>query len=269
MNATEPASAVYVPGDAPGRFIPTELSRGPWHPDAQHGGAPAALAARCVEQHAGGDHRLARLTLELLKPVPLTPLEVAVDGRAGRSAGRWEVDISSDGVVVAHARAVTVLTSHPSPALPGAAREDPPPVAPPTPDLPRFRIPGMPEYRSFYTTAMDPRVADGTTDEPGAATAWFRFAHPLVAGERTRPSSLAAAAADFANGLSWVLPLDEFVFSNADVSVHLWRSPIGDCVGLAARTSVAPNGTGVASGQLFDTTGTLGIATQTLVVRAR
>lgn len=32
-----------------GRFVPTEHTRGPWHPDHQHGGAPAALLARSVQ----------------------------------------------------------------------------------------------------------------------------------------------------------------------------------------------------------------------------
>ena len=31
------------------RFVPTELCRGPWSPDAQHGGPPAVLLARAAE----------------------------------------------------------------------------------------------------------------------------------------------------------------------------------------------------------------------------
>lgn len=265
---THRADAVFLPGDSPGTFAPTELSRGPWSADAQHGGAPAALLARCVEDHAGASHRLARLTVEFLKPVPLTPLVVTVDGRPGRTAGRWEATITSDGKPVATARAVTVVAPDAPLAVPEPGREDPPHVDP-APNLPTFHIPGMPDYPSFYATAMDARVAAGSADEPGAATAWFRFAQPLVEGEQTRPASLAAAAADFGNGLSWVLPLDGFVFSNADVTVNLWRAPTEDRVGLSARTVVSPNGTGVVTGQLFDTAGTLGATSQTLVVRAR
>jgi len=29
-------------------FVPSELARGPWSPQAQHGGAPAALLAHVV-----------------------------------------------------------------------------------------------------------------------------------------------------------------------------------------------------------------------------
>src|SRR5260370_41528103 len=57
--------------------VPTELARGPWSPDAQHGGAPAALLARALERADPGPARfVSRLTVELLRPVPLTPIEV-------------------------------------------------------------------------------------------------------------------------------------------------------------------------------------------------
>ena len=36
------------------RFLPTDLARGPWSPEAQHGGAPAALLAYLVVQADGG-----------------------------------------------------------------------------------------------------------------------------------------------------------------------------------------------------------------------
>ncbi len=34
-------------------FVPSTLTRGPGHPDAQHGSAPAALLATCAEKAAG------------------------------------------------------------------------------------------------------------------------------------------------------------------------------------------------------------------------
>ena len=32
-----------------GRLVPSELTRGPWDPDAQHAGPPAALLGRAIE----------------------------------------------------------------------------------------------------------------------------------------------------------------------------------------------------------------------------
>ncbi|TMB59060.1 MAG: thioesterase family protein, partial [Deltaproteobacteria bacterium] len=68
------------------RFVPSELCRGPWSPEAQHGGPPAALLARSAERFEGGEEmQVARLTVELLRPVPLVPLTVAARwARPGR-----------------------------------------------------------------------------------------------------------------------------------------------------------------------------------------
>src|SRR5581483_9207613 len=47
------------------RFTPTELARGPWDPQALHGGAPAALIVRAFERHDPQPHlRFARLRIE-------------------------------------------------------------------------------------------------------------------------------------------------------------------------------------------------------------
>ena len=69
-----------------GMFQPGALTRGPWSPDAQHGGAPAALLARAVEAVAADQPmQVARMTVELVRPVPLTPLRVTTSiERPGR-----------------------------------------------------------------------------------------------------------------------------------------------------------------------------------------
>ena len=59
-------------------FVPTEHTRGPWDPRHQHGGAVAALVARAAEQTAGPGFAVTRLTMELMRPVPLETLAVDV-----------------------------------------------------------------------------------------------------------------------------------------------------------------------------------------------
>src|SRR5258708_13121137 len=61
------------------RYVPTQLARGPWSPNALHGGAPSALFATVCEQHDPGPAAfVARITVELMRPVPLAPLELRV-----------------------------------------------------------------------------------------------------------------------------------------------------------------------------------------------
>src|ERR687892_687717 len=69
-------------------FVPTEHTRGPWDPRHQHGGAVAALVARAVERTAGPDFGVTRLTVELMRPVPLETLAIDVSvPRPGRVRG--------------------------------------------------------------------------------------------------------------------------------------------------------------------------------------
>src|SRR5690349_1903169 len=98
-------------------FHPTELTRGPWSPAAQHGGPPSALLAMVLEAHddekaprrpEGSDDAMfvARLTVELLKPVPLAPLVVRVNvERPGRKVQLLSASLNADGKEVARATA--------------------------------------------------------------------------------------------------------------------------------------------------------------------
>jgi len=79
----------------------------------------------------------------------------------------------------------------------------------------------------------------------------------------------AVAAADFGNGLSWVLPAERYVFANADISVHLFRQPDGEWIGVQAQTQMDASGAGTTLSRLYDERGSIGVAIQTLALRAR
>jgi hypothetical protein len=115
---------------------------------------------------------------------------------------------------------------------------------------------------------MEIRRAAGEVGS-GRVAAWFRLRRPVVAGEAPTPLQRAVAAADFANGLSWVLPFDEYTFVNCDLTVHLEREPAGEWIALDARTDVGDAGAGVASAVLFDARGRVGTAAQALFLERR
>ncbi len=77
------------------------------------------------------------------------------------------------------------------------------------------------------------------------------------------------ATSDFCNGVSAALPFDRFLFINADLTIHLQRPPLGEWIGLDARTLLHDGGSGMAEGVLHDEQGPLGRAFQTLVVQER
>jgi len=267
MTDSRPSTVFVREGET---WHATELARGPWDPRAQHGGAPSALLAHIAEStvtEAGW--QLARLSVELVKPVPLGMLTSRYTTQASRSTTRVGIDLLAGDTLVARAHALLLRTQALSlPAgLPGWS---PAQLLPLPHECEReLRIPGLPEGVHFHRGAIEARVAHGDPSQPGPAAAWFRLIVPMVQDTPTSPAMRACAAADFGNGLSWVLPVQRYLFSNADLSVHLMRQPIGEWIGVAAETQADGAGTGTTLSRLYDGQGPIGVAIQTLVLRER
>ena len=73
------------------RLLATDRTRGPWTNEHQHGGPPAALLTGAIERAGldAAEFRLARVTVEFLRPVPVAALEVSAEvvRPAGRCSG--------------------------------------------------------------------------------------------------------------------------------------------------------------------------------------
>lgn len=251
-----------------GRYRSTESTRGPWDAGSQHAGPPAALLGRAVEERpdARTDMRIARITYEILRPVPIAPVSVTTTVlRAGRGTELVEAALTPEGAdaPVMLARALRIRTT----AEPGPAVAQGPLVVAPgeLPAAPFFPVP----WDVGYHTATETRFAFGAFLEQGPAAAWLRMRVPLVAGDEPRPLDRVLVAADSGNGISNVLDFSRHVFVNADLSVHLHRHPVGEWVCVAARTSVDPSGLGLADAQLHDEKGPIGRSAQSLFVAAR
>ena len=247
------------------RYAPTALAGGPWSPDAMHGGAPAALLARALERHDPGPAGfVVRLSVDLLRPVPVAPLEVVT--RTARPGGKvqWlDAALLADGVEVARASALRLRTAEDLelPPLPGPGPQIPGPA-----DSTGFEIGVTSSFGFGFWRAMEVRQAAGSWVETGPATVWFRLQVPIVAGEDPSPLQRVAAAADFGNGVSTALPRGEYLFINPDLTVHLHRHPVGEWVALDATTSAESVGVGLAMSTLHDERGPIGRAVQSLLV---
>lgn len=256
--------AVFVP--EAGRFVATTLARGPWDPDAQHGGAPAALLMRAFERLPGAEGLgVARVTYEFLRPVPLGELEVSAEvARPGRRVRLLEGTIvTPDGTEVVRARALQVQTA---PAVVESIGSALPPVGPESGRENDFRPPYQP---IFALDAIEIRFVSGMFHDGGPATAWFRMRRPLVAGEQPSPLQLLAAAGDFGNGISSMLSWEHYLFINPDLTLYIERPPVGEWICLEAQTRIAPDGIGISESVLYDRRGWIGRATQALLVGRR
>jgi len=245
-----------------GRFMPSELTRGPWDPDAQHAGPPAALLGRAIERCEPREGMLVgRITLEILRPVPLAPLEVSARvARPGRSVEFLEAALSGPGGEVMRAAAWRVQASE----VELEAVEANAPDGPSAGEVRDFFPTGE---QVGYHTAMESRFVRGAFLEPGPATVWMRARVPLVEGKELSPLERVLIAADSGNGVSAALDYRTYMFINTDLSVHLLRMPAGEWVCLDASTYVA--GIGLTDTVLWDERGRIGRAAQTLLVRGR
>jgi Thioesterase-like superfamily len=242
------------------RLVPSELTRGPWDPNAQHAGPPSALLARALERCEPRDGmRLGRITVEILGPVPLAPLTCAARVvRPGRSVELLEASLAGpDGDVMrASAWRVMVGDVHANDGEP-----------PPGPDSGAERDFFPTGEEAGYHTAMDYRFVRGGFLEPGPAMVWMRMRGALVEGEQPSPVERLMVVADVGNGVSAVLDWRRYLFINTELTVHLLRPPAGAWVGVDAVTHL--DGVGLAESVLWDERGRVGRGAQTLLVRER
>ena len=246
-----------------GGFLATEHARGPWDPLALHGGAPAALLARAVERFEPDPGlRVARLSYEFLRPVPLGRLELAIELlRPGRRVQLVGASLRAGGVEVCRLSALRVARA-PAELGPISTVRSASYASPDTLSTTPFRL-GRADGPSFAATGVEMRFARGGVDA-GPAAVWIRLRRPIVDAEQPSPLMRVAAAADFGNGVAWELDFRRFVFINPDLVVALWREPQADWVLLDASTRVEPGAGATAFSGLHDAGGQLGVAAQSL-----
>ncbi|HEV3357778.1 MAG TPA: thioesterase family protein [Pseudonocardiaceae bacterium] len=255
--------AFYLPlGE--GRFASTKHTIGPWSADSQHMGPPAALLARALQQCAPReDLELARITVEILGPVPIAELEVRAEVlRPGRAVELLGAELLADGRPVARASAWRI------------ARTDTTGIAVPTaralvPLSESVQVHPPEGWIDGYLSAMEWFAVRGDWVQPGAAAAWARQRVALVEGEEPSGLQRLMAVADSGNGLSNRLDIREWMFINTELTVHLLREPDGEWIGLDAETAIGPTGLGIASSVLHDRAGMVARGAQELLIRPR
>jgi len=246
-------------------FVPTAHTRGPWDPRAQHGGAPAALLARCIEQvEAPLPMEIARITVELMRPVPVDA-PVTVRTRVVRPGKKVQVVeavmATRDGTELCRAQALRIRRESFELATAGVQEVE----QPPPPESGRREL-GVGGYEAFAVTGVELRFVSGIFLEFGAATVWIRLLQPVIPGEEPSGVQRACAAADFGNGVSSIYEWGRTVFINPDLTVHLGRMPVGEWICLEAVTHPGTHGRALAESRLFDVQGWVGRSLQSLLV---
>lgn len=238
---------------------------GPWDPSMQHGSPPASLVVWAAERiPTTAPMRVARLTIDLMRPVPLRDLTLQTEVlREGRKIQLCAVRLRADEVVVAAGTVLKVRRDDVP--LPDDIGE--PPVAYPGPDESHPEPADV--SASPFVKGMSLRAAHGRFGVMGKAAIWYRVDWPLVDGHAVSQAMRAAVAADFCNGTSPALDFDAYTFLNADLTVNMAREPAGEWILLDAESWIGPDGGGLAMARLGDTRGYFGRVVQSLVVEKR
>jgi hypothetical protein len=243
-----------------GRFRSTTHTAGPWDVRSQHAGPPAALLGRAMEGTEPRDGTLlARVTFEILGPVPVAEVEVESRvARPGRTVELLEAELRAGGRPVMTARAWRLPASD----APEVAGDGGPP-------LPRPDQATPPPHDFGYGHAVEIRFARGGWHERGPATAWTRLKVGIVPGETPSPLQRVLAVADSGNGISAVLSWDEWLFINPELTVHVQRPAEGEWIVLDAATAIAAGGAGLARSVMSDERGPVAYGAQSLLVAPR
>jgi hypothetical protein len=244
------------------RFASTVHTTGPWSRLTQHLGPPSALLVRAMERlPSSAPMMIARVTVEILGPVPVAEVAVTASvDRPGRSVELLSAELSADGRVAVRARAWRIVRSDTQ----GLAVAMDEPLAPPS----EGRVLTRPEgWGPGYLDIMEWRSVSGGFDTPGPATVWARQGVPLVGDEEPSGLQRLLTVADSGNGVSNRLDPRKWLFINADLSVHVYREPVGEWIGLDAATAIGPDGIGTAASVLHDLSGPVGRGAQALLVR--
>lgn len=249
-------------GEVPGlfvrdkdRFVPTIFAQGPWAPDLQFGGSAAALLTSVVDAVPTlVPQRIARLTVDLMRPVPLRP--VTVPHRVVREGKRIQVveaSIVADGIEVARCTALRLRTADLGDdlALPAGPPQLGPPDGPPTP-FPRMR----PDELPGNARAVEFRASGGPAMQ---VPTWIRLLIPVIAGEEVSPLAPLAFIADFASGVGHPR-VGGLSAINADLSIHVVRYPDGEWLCLTGTGWTSRHGIGHSQAQLSDDRGVLATA---------
>lgn len=248
-------------------FRPTALTTGPWRADAMHGGPPAALIGHQVLAAVGDDEYVARVNVEIERPVPLHDLRPVVTRRdVSRRVAHVDVVLEGGetGARLSSARAL-VLRRDPLPQPAWEATET-------TLDPDAASHVEMASWASgelattYHQHAVEHRPVSPTTWDTGPMACWVRLRVPLISGEPTPPLCRVLAAADFGSGVSSIFDVAAGVgLINADLSVALRREPAGEWVLIDAETNLEPDGSALCTAVLSDQHGRLGVSTQSLL----
>ena len=252
-----------------GYYMPTEHAASPWGPVTIHGGASAGLMTSLMEEQFPTDSmQLARLTVDLFRPVPMAPLEPRSRIiRDGKRIKVLEVSLFNEGQEICRSNALIVEKQE---------------IKLPT----HAQLPELPPQKIADAFAQDEVIginainkAAGVEYPPGLHTliplkpiflnlgvgrgcSWVRLPLQVREGVENSPLVSVATLSDFSNGFAQLYLSPDQGFINADITLNLHRMPVDDWIAIDAHARAQPNGISMVETVLYDQYGPIGRVSQ-------
>jgi len=237
-------------------FVPSEAAGSPWSARGQHGGPPCGLLARAVEEwNADSELVPVRLTVDLFRQVPMSPLAIRLEpARQGRRLVLLRLALFGDDREICRATALLLRRSEMADVELTATGADRPPGPDGLATSSLVPVERRGETPPGFHTHVEVRWA---YDRGGLPAAWIRMPMPLVEGEETTPLQRVATLSDFGNALASAdrPPSGGTGFINTDMSLYLSRFPRGEWIGLQVRRISEHQGVGLVEVAEYDLDG--------------
>ena len=245
------------------RYASTIHTQGAWNAHEQHMAPVTGIMVHALEQfQPRTDMRLVRLTFDILGLIPAGEFSIETTLlRPGKTIELLQAELIVDGRVAVRATAWRLQRGDSSAV---EAFEDKP-LEPLEQAVPWA---GLNTWPGGFIKSIEGRTLPG--HRKGHGRAWLRSPHTMLdGGEHSSALVRLLGLADSANGVAArVLPEPgSFMFPNVDLSLHIYREPVGEWLGLDATVTFAGDGVGLTSSVLHDEQGPFGRAEQILTLR--
>lgn len=246
-----------------GVFVGNDPARGPWSVDHCHAGPVSGLIVRAAETEIGPGKVLTRLTVDLLRPLPLAGLRVAAETtRHTKTLATARVTVHDLDDTLCATASTMHLVRRDLGAVPNV--ETTPLRFENVVDGP-FPIGELRHDQPSFAHHCDIKYPVGGKQGAGPKIVWMRTPQ-LLEGETQSPIQSLCPLADCGNGISWNAPTAEMGFMNTDLTVNIHREPVSDWLAADSVSHWQPSGVGMSQSVLYDTQGPVGTALQTLVL---
>lgn len=244
------------------RFESTVHTQGAWNPHEQHMAPVTGIMVRALEQFEPREGmRLARFNFDILGLIPAGEFTLETTMlRPGKTIELLQTELIAQGRAVVRATAWRLATCDTTPV---EAFED----APFVPWEQAEPWDGMSTWPGGFIRTLQGRVVPG--HRPGHGRVWLHSPIDMLDGVPSSPLVRLLGLVDSANGVAARVKPGPggYMFPNVDLSMHIYREPTGEWLGLETSVTFAGDGIGLTSSVLHDEQGSFGRAEQILTVR--